>query len=65
MRFVLEIQLGNAEMETPAQIADALYAVANKLSELGGEREAANVSGYIRDANGNTVGNYATSQTDY
>ncbi len=51
MPFNLRIELGNAAMQTPEDIADALRSVANKL-------ESGNTEGSIRDLNGNTVGEF-------
>jgi hypothetical protein len=55
--FRLMIELGNAAMQTPDQVADALRRVAAKLSDRGdfdGDE-----SGTFRDYNGNTVGKWS------
>ena len=51
-KFTLEIELGNAAMSTPLNVARALDTVAARLRN--GERE-----GRIRDVNGNTCGTWA------
>jgi hypothetical protein len=51
-RFALEIKLGNAAMQSGPDVADALRKVADRI-ENGLEAR-----GRIRDANGNTVGEY-------
>ena len=50
-KFVLEIDLGNAAMERPEEIAEALHRTAYVI--CGGIGE-----GTIRDLNGNTVGSF-------
>jgi hypothetical protein len=51
MKFLLKIQLGNAEMQTAADIAEALRDVLDNLDRLPD-------GGTVRDANGNTVGEW-------
>jgi len=50
-RFTLKIELGNAAMSSEADIAEALAQIAGRVS-------AGETIGEIRDANGNTVGEY-------
>jgi hypothetical protein len=50
-RFTLTVELGNAAMSTPEDVADALREVADAL-------EAGASSGIVRDVNGNTVGRW-------
>ena len=54
--FTLSIDLGNAAMQTPDQIADALRKVAEKLTDRGDF--SGPEDGTIRDYNGNTVGQW-------
>lgn len=51
-RFALEINLGNDAMSTPQDVAEAIRRVADRVDGLG------DLSGGIRDLNGNTVGRY-------
>jgi hypothetical protein len=53
MIFVLTIELGNEEMQTPDNVADALKSVIMRLSE-----QEKFEGGKIHDINGNTVGAY-------
>jgi hypothetical protein len=53
MTFQLKIELGNAAMLDPADVADALEQVASKVRDYGFG------AGNIRDVNGNRVGSYA------
>lgn len=63
MKFALEITLGNAAMQGPEDIAEALRRVAAKVEavpqglELGDSRP-------IMDTNGNLVGSYELEPTD-
>ena len=52
MKVRVEIELGNAAMETPIDVADALHQVARDLAGDGFPGD----SRIIRDLNGNTVG---------
>jgi hypothetical protein len=52
MKFTLKINLGNAAMMDPADVAAALEETAAKLRDEGFE------DGKVRDLNGNTVGEY-------
>lgn len=52
--FTLKIDLGNAAMGTPEDVADALRSIASDVAD-GDE------SGIIRDLNGNTVGRWTVS----
>ena len=51
--FTLRIELGNEAMQTPEDVGDALWAVANRLN-YGMDRR----SGEILDYNGNKVGEW-------
>lgn len=55
MAFTLEIKLGNAAMQTPADVGRALEKVAGGLVTSGWDGIE---SGRIRDENGNTVGTW-------
>lgn len=59
MKFTVEIELGNDGMQTADDVAQALYATADRIVDVTGSdpltdhvREFRN----IRDLNGNTVG---------
>lgn len=56
MTFKLKIEVGNAAMETTADVAEALHAVARK---IGDTNQTEGESGRILDYNGNPVGTYA------
>lgn len=51
--FTLRIEMGNAAMKTPEDVAESLRAVANRL-DYGMDRQ----SGKILDYNGNKVGEW-------
>lgn len=53
-KFTLKIELGNAEMQTTSDIAEALIQVA-KVMKFHNQDE-----GFIRDLNGNRVGTFET-----
>ncbi len=55
-RFELFILLGNAEMESPEDVAIALRSLAARFDEQGWAART-----YIWDANGNTVGKWVAS----
>jgi hypothetical protein len=60
-KFKLEIELGNAAMQTPEDVADALRRVADTLAGVGfvaGAGGFGRGSQRIRDLNGNTVGDW-------
>jgi hypothetical protein len=57
MKFVLSINLGNEAMMDPPDVAQALLDIAKILSRDGGD---AMEHGVVRDANGNTVGEWNT-----
>lgn len=63
MKFSLEIELGNAAMQTGDDVAEALRKVAQKLADA---YDGTNLpdweSGTIKDANGNAVGIWATEE---
>ena len=61
MRFVLEIELGNSEMETCTQVAMALDNVADGLRLEGDAIPDGDYMGSIRDVNGNNVGAWSVS----
>lgn len=50
--FTLTIEMGNAAMNTPQNVADALLRAANKINEYG------SWEGVVSDGNGNLVGRY-------
>jgi hypothetical protein len=54
-KFVLEITLGNEEMQNSVQLRDALIRVVNAFSY---DAPIADVHGKVRDINGNIVGRY-------
>lgn len=56
MKFVLEIKTNNDAMQTGADIADRLRAIANLIEGQGSGLVA---SGIIRDINGNRVGTWS------
>jgi len=53
--FKLELDGGNEAMDTPQDVADALERIAAQVREMD---EQYGFSSPIRDANGNTVGEY-------
>lgn len=55
MKFTLEVELGNAAMQTLEDVSSAIHGIG-----LDGETVAARVGegGRIRDLNGNTVGKW-------
>jgi hypothetical protein len=57
MKFVLTINLGNEAMIDSPDVAQALLDIAKILSRDGGD---AMEYGVVRDANGNTVGEWNT-----
>lgn len=60
MRFVLSIELGNAAMQTPRDVLDAIrqsLARTHPDQELGTDD-----GGKIRDVNGNTVGSWRVGE---
>jgi hypothetical protein len=57
MKFVLSINLGNDAMIDSLDVAQALRDVAKVLSRDGGD---AIEHGVVRDANGNTIGEWST-----
>lgn len=56
--FSLDIDLGNAAMQSPEDVADALRATADKLDAAAGYVG----EGAIHDANGNRVGGWGFDQ---
>ncbi len=60
MKFKLEIDLGNAAMQSFGDIANALLKVSNKLDERNecGQTPNGQDLERIRDVNGNTVGKW-------
>lgn len=64
--FKLEIDLGDAAMKTPDDVARALRQVADTLDTEGGRApvEGYSLDGRIRDLNGNTVGKWFLDLTD-
>lgn len=54
--FELRIELGNEEMQTDADLADALSNVIDRL-------DRGLLNGSISDVNGNTVGSYKVSES--
>lgn len=57
-KFTLTIDLGNAAMSTPRDVALALRFAADQLHTAGDLWAGRAVAGNIRDANGNTVGSW-------
>ena len=65
MKFVLSIDLGNDAMQTPGDVAEALWRVYRNLNSLtaarvgsGDVKLRATDEGKIIDVNGNTVGRW-------
>lgn len=56
-KFTLDINLGNAAMDTPAAVAELLREAADKLDNLSARQREA--TGRLRDGNGNTVGKWS------
>lgn len=56
MKFKLEIEMGNEEMNEPAALAEALEQVAEKLYVL--DASVLKARGFVPDANGNIVGKW-------
>ncbi len=61
MKFILRIDLGNEAMREPLDVADALREVQEKLATTKGTPLRVNEGGYIRDRNGNSVGEWRVS----
>ena len=59
-KFILEITLGNEAMQTPADIAGALYDAADRVGE--GSPNSGVRDGKIWDINGNVVGKYEVTE---
>lgn len=57
--FTLRVELGNAAMQDSHDVADALRGCAEHLDERGFDGDA---EGRVRDANGNTVGQWDLSE---
>ena len=61
-QFELTIRLGNAEMQTPEDVADLLEKIVADLLEMGGDwradGRADNHTRTVRDVNGNRVGGW-------
>jgi len=67
MTFTLTITLGNDAMQTSADLAAALVAVEREILnsdavEVAGQAQVRSRAGVIRDANGNTVGEWRVSK---
>ena len=60
MKFSLSISLGNEAMQTPEDVSLALSKVVGLLDQSHVTFED-NARGYVRDANGNTVGSWEVS----
>lgn len=56
-RFTLEIELGNAAMQTGEDVAEALDRLGSVLGDM--TEPSQQGAGRIRDLNGNTVGHWA------
>lgn len=63
MTFKLTIELGNAEMQTGRNVAQALKSIAEKVEDTEdfSEADVYDRTGKIRDDNGNTVGKWAVT----
>jgi hypothetical protein len=59
MHFQLNITLGNASMQSPADVADALVSAARKVRSAGDWP----AEGRVFDVNGNTVGTWFIEET--
>ena len=61
MKFVVEVEMGNAEMETYEHLSELMEHVARTLRTLNeiSSKPRATDRGYLRDINGNTIGWYA------
>lgn len=57
-KYVVEIDLGNAEMATGHHVAEALREVAQYVADTAGDEPVAEYAGSyrVRDVNGNKVG---------
>lgn len=64
MRFVLEIELGNADMKSKADIRWALERIVERLYGDTSGLAAPFDSNIIRDINGNKVGNWGLRTND-
>ena len=63
MKFSLDIELGNAAMQTGDDVAEALRKVAQKLADTYDGTTLPNWEfGTIKDANGNAVGVWTTEE---
>ena len=62
MKFFLEIQLGNAEMQTGWHVGTALETVAARVMENDDLALASGEKGKIFDVNGNQVGNWKVTE---
>ena len=62
MKFVLSIKLGNDAMSEPSDIADVLRELANNLDSGNAfdETNGKYAHGFLRDINGNRVGEWST-----
>lgn len=59
MTFTLTIELGNDAMQTPQDVAPLLLCIGHQLSAGGAHwNEPMDSGGSLRDANGNTVGQW-------
>jgi hypothetical protein len=57
VKFTVDIELGNAEMQSPEQVAIVLRDIALELDD----QEAFEPGKRVRDANGNTVGHWGAT----
>lgn len=57
MKFNLEIELENDDMQSPDDVAEALADIAHKLRDLG-EEDMDDAQSVIMDVNGNKVGHW-------
>lgn len=62
MQFTLNIKLGNAAMQTAAEISNALIEVAGRIDDRFGGGVVGPDTSSIRDANGNTVGTWTLAE---
>lgn len=61
MKFMVEIELGNASMTTGNDVAQALEILAEQIEDES-LHSSSEWGGSIRDVNGNTVGNWRVTR---
>jgi hypothetical protein len=56
--FIIRLNLGNAAMRTPGDVANALRRTADSLDRMDRYTMGRQTDGLIKDINGNTVGSW-------